>query len=1073
MLLPAMLLAQEKTITGTVADENGKPVPSATVSIRNKATHTITGEDGRFQLNAAAEDVLVISSINFETQEITVGSNISLAVTLRSQPAQLSDVVVVGYGTQKRKNVTGAVSSIGANEIDNRPVTNASSALAGLAPGVSVRQGSGDPRGDGATIRIRGTGTLNNSTPLFLVDGIQVSSIDQVNPNDIESISLLKDAASASIYGALGANGVVLVTTKKGTRGKTSVSYTGLFSFASPTGLLKLSGNSVDFMRLTNESAVNLGLAPIYSQANINAWDSAGKIPNQLNPNGIPNYVAYPNTDWFEETFERNLVQNHNISVSGGGEKSSFLLSLGYLNNPGTLPNTGAKRYQLRANVEARPAKFLTIGTQTFASVFRAEKGNADNYFNFLWQSTPTVYPYYNGKYGGKVADADPVTANNPLRLLFSDGGRNLTTRLNSTVYANLNLFKGFSIESRFNYQAAFAESNSYPIPLPRWNIGANTQIDPDPAAGLATASVSYSFNKSYSYTLDEILRYNTTIANDHEVGAFLGYNEYYANGYDFSAVKQALLDYSIYTFNGATTPTQASGGESDRSLRSVFGRLNYAYRSKYLFEGNFRRDGTSQFAPTLRWGNYTSFSAGWVVSEENFFAAWKDRVRNLKLRASWGTLGNNRVDDYVWQATYGPVPYSFNGTQVNGIRQSIFANPNLLWETTEAANIGIDMTLLNGNLDLSIEGYKKRTYDILIPGPGIPLTAGTRSAPVVNGPEMVNKGVEFIANWRTNISEVKLSIGGNFTYNNNEVTRYKGKFTRGFTKDANGRDVYTSNQGAVFSDVGSSTPVVEDYIVNEYFLQTVYKGNGTYFNSDGSVNIHGGPKDGMIRTAKDLDWVKAMIAKGYKFAPVQTVGKAQLYYGDLIYADNNGDSTYGNTHDRMFMGNSATPRFLFGFTLNASWKGFDLSMLWAGAAGMKYYWNQNIYNNTVTRLGNNISERVADNRYYYNDSNPDDPANRINGSLPRLKYITDNINGVASDFWLYDASYFRLKNLQIGYTVPQRMAKKAFVTNARIFLSGENLLTITSFPGLDPEIGANVGYPTMKQFAAGVNITF
>ncbi len=1070
LLMPVVLLAQTRKITGTVTDETGKPVPDVAVTIKNKPGGTKTDGDGHFMIDASTGAVLIVSSVNHEPAEIKVSDDKTVAVSLKARSTNLSDVVVVGYATQKKINLTGAVASISSKELESRPVTNVSSALAGLAPGLSVRQGSGHPGADGANILVRGLGTLNNNTPLFLVDGIQVSSIDVVNPNDIASISVLKDAASASIYGAQAANGVILITTKKGSKGKTNVTYTGLYSVSKPMHLLGMVSDYARYMKLMNESARNVGQTEIFGQTTIQAWIDASKNPNGLNAIGVPNYVAYPNTDWFDVVFENNLVKNHNISVNGGNEKATYLLSLGYLDNPGIMPQTGAKRYQLRANVEVKPAKFLTLGTQTFGSVLSSQLGNTDNLgvFNYLHQSSPGVYPLYKGKYGYAAAPEESPTANNILQYLYNASGRDLTTRLNSSVYANLALFKGFSFDSRFNYQTVFGEYNSHPNPIERWDLGTNTLKLP---AGIpANISTYYSFSKSYSYTLEEILRYTTTIGRDHDISAIAGYNEYYSNNYGFDATKQGLIDYSISTLSSATTPISVNGSEADRSIRSFFGRVNYAYKGKYLLEGNFRKDGTSQFSPDTRWGLFKSFSAGWRISEESFFARWKDQVSNLKLRASWGDLGNNRVSDYVWQAAYGPVNYSFNGLASNGLSQGNFANPNLKWESTSVTNIGLDATLLHGNLDLSIDAYNKYTFDILT-NPSTYLTAGNRSAPFINGPAVVNKGIELALNWKSHVQDLRFSVGGNIGYNQNMVTKYKGKLNQGYVVNSDGSKSFVTNLGDVSS--GGDTRILEDHMMNEYFLLNVYRGSGVNFNSDGSLNIKGGPRDGMIRTADDLAWVNAMKAAGFKFAPVNTVGKAQLSYGDLIYADNNGDSTFGNSGDRRFTGLSATPKFIFGFNVTASWKGFDFSMIWAGSLGMTYYWNPEIYNRTITRLGNSLSNRVADSRYYFNESNPNDPANNINGNLPRLKYSSDAINTVGSDYWLYNASYIKLKNLQVGYTIHDRIAKRAFITNARVFVSAENLLMITKFPGLDPEIGSGIGYPTMKQFALGVNVSF
>jgi TonB-linked SusC/RagA family outer membrane protein len=963
---------------------------------------------------------------------------------------------------------------------------NTSSALAGLAAGLSVRQGSGRPGADGATIRVRGLGTLNDNTPLFLVDGIIVSNIDVVNPNDIESISILKDAASAAIYGAQGANGVVLITTKKGSKDKFSITYSGMASWTSPINKLNMVTDYAEHMKLINEGATNVGQAAIFTDATIQEWVDAKNNPKGTNVNGVPNWLAYPNTDWFDVIFQNNLSQNHNISATGGSEKSSFLISFGYQDNQGVMAKTGSKRYQMRVNVESKPFKFLTVGMQNFATVINSELGNTESAFNFLSQTTPGVYPKYKGKYGYPSAAGESGTANNIMRFLEGTDGRDLRTRLSSSVYANLALFKGLSFDSRFNYSPNFDEYNSYPVRSERWDFATNTLREA--ATALSAADSYYSFAKSYSYTLEEILRYNTTINDVHEIGAIAGYNEYYSNNYNFNATKKGLLDYSVTTL----TPTseilnRASGSESDRAIRSYFGRVNYGFKSRYLLEANIRRDGVSQFAPARRWGTYKSFSAGWRISEEPFFAnvnpGW---VNELKLRGSWGDLGNNRVPDYVYQATYGAVGYSFNGIAVNGVRPSIIANPGLRWETTRVTNLGLDVNLFNkSNLDLSVEVYRKSTYDVLI-NPSIYLTAGVVSPPWINQPEVENKGIEVTTTWKNKVGEVEFAVGGNFTYNHNKVTKYRGPLVEGFN-EVNGTPVYSSNIGNV-SDAGKylnadgtqvavpGTILIEGHMLNEFYLPTVYHGDGSYFNGDGSVNVNGGPTSGMIRTPEDLAWVQAMMTAGYKFQGSASVAKNQLYYGDLIYADNNEDGVYGSSFDNVFTGKSSTPKFLFGLNISATWKNFDFAMIWSGAAGMHYLYNT-IYNRSTVRNGTLVNSKAADNRYYYNDADPADPANNIDGSMPRLKLTGgagDAINDRASDFWLFNASYIKLRNLQIGYTLPESLSTKAHISRARIFASGENLLTITKYPGLDPEIDNGlVNYPTMKQYAVGVNVTF
>ena len=1060
--------AQSIKISGTVKDSKGEIIPGVSVKVKGTSTATVTSSDGKFSLAVpSSQSILIFSFIGYDTKEVTVGNSTNLVVTIQDQNNSLNDVVVVGYGVQKKVNVIGSVATIDAKAIENRPVTNLSSSLGGLSSGVSVRQASGKPGADGATIRIRGTGTLNSNNALIIVDGI-VGSMDAVNPNDVETISILKDAAAASIYGSLAANGVILITTKKGKQGKTTVTYSGLGSVAKPANLPTFVTDYITHMNLVNEGYRNLGQTPIYTDATIALWAAANANPDGLTAQGIPNYIAYPNTDWGKTIFENNFAQQHNLSLNGGNENTQYLLSAFYINNPGTMANTGSDKYNLRINLQSKVASFLTVGTQTFASMQTFGLASTDNAFNFLRQTTPGVYPVYNGRYGFPAAAEESSTANNISQYLYSNGGADNETRINTTVFARFDIVKGLNFETRFNYQTRQEESNSHSNTFEKWNFATNTlkqaATTPD------QLSTSYNFNKNYSYTIDNILNYKTTIAKVHDLGVLAGYNQYYYNYYNFGASKKGLIDETITTLGSATTLTSAAGDEYDYALRSYFGRLNYAFKNRYLLEGVFRYDGSSRFSAENRWGFFPALSAGWRISEEPFMEGLNKYIGNLKLRASWGKTGNNASGNYDYQAVYGATNYSFNAIQSTGLVSTKFANNDLKWETTTTTNIGLDGNLFKGALTFEIDLYKKYTDGILFT-PTIPLTTGNATAATQNIAEVSNKGVEITLGYNGKLGEFRYGVSGNFAYNFNRVAKYKGLLNAGYTTDASGTRVYTSNLGNISS--GGTNRILEGHEINEYYLQTVYKGTGNYF-TDGKVNVNGGPKDGMIRTPGDMDWLNAMIAAGYKFQPTDGVSKTKTYYGDLIYADNNGDGLYGNSFDAQFLNKSSTPRYNYGFNLNMSYKNIDLSMLWSGSAGMWYYWNATGYNNSIVSLGNAVSTLIANDHYYYNDANPNDPANNITAHYPRLKNTTDAQNAaVSSDFYLYNASYLKLKNLQIGYTIPEKISKKALISRARIYVSGENLWTITNYPGLDPEIGAGVGYPTMRQYSVGLNVTF
>ena len=1062
-------LAQSVSITGKVTASNGDPIPGATVLIKGTSKGTLTDADGKYSISGvAAGSVLQVSFVGMKTSEITVGSQSVINFVLEDETIGIEEVVAIGYGTQKKVNMTGAVSSVKFDEMaTSRPITNLSSALSGLSSGVTIRQGNGKPGSDGATIRVRGIGTLNNSNPLVIIDGME-GSLDALNPQDIESVSILKDAASASIYGSRAANGVILVTTKKGDGKRLNVTYNGIFSVAQPANMLDFISDYPAYMKLMNESARNIGTAEVFSANTISLWETANQDPNGLNVNGVPNYVAFPNTNWNKEMYQNNLVQDHTVSVNGASQNARFLLSAGYMDNPGLVDFTGMQRFSLRSNVEIDANKWLKVGTRTYATMTDTELGNYDNTLTYIYQSTPGLYPIYNGKYGYPEAPEESATANNVYAFLNASKGDNKVFRINSTLYSKVQFTKGLTWDFNFNYSKRFDEYNSHTNPAERVKFSTGTVMSPATSPSLMTTY--FKTYSSFNYTLENLLRYETTIARKHDINVLAGYNETYFYGYDHNATKRGLFDQTAYTFGAATEMLSVGGSATDWALRSYFGRINYAYDQKYLFEANMRYDGSSRFHSDSRHGVFPSFAAGWRLSEEGFLKD-SELLQNLKLRASWGKLGNNASGDYDYQALYGPVSYSFNGLQSTGLRSGKIPNILLQWESTTVTNLGLDATLLDGKLSGEIDVYNKITDGILTTPP-VYLTMGLISAPTLNTAEVTNKGIEITLNWKSKIGQVNYSISGNLGYNQNEVTGYKGKLVEEWRTDATGAQVYYSNLGDVSS--GGQNRILEGHTINEHYLMDVYKGDGNYFNTDGTVNIAGGPKDGMIRTTEDMTWLNAMITAGYKFMPNLTTAKNKIWYGDYIYSDINGDKIYGNSYDRKFTGNSTMPKFTFGSQMNFSWKNFDLNLIWSGQAGVKLYWLERGYNSSTTRIGFQIGEMIEKDHYYYNEADPNDALNNLNATYPRLKLNeSDGQNTQASTRWLYDGSFLRLKNLTFGYTLPKTIANKISTDQVRLYFSAENLFTITSFPGLDPEMGGNTNYPVFRQIAFGTNITF
>lgn len=1084
-------------IKGTVVDSTGDPIIGATVRVEGKSTVTVTNINGEFQIQAPAGATLNITYIGMTPQSVKVtDSTTTYNVTMTEDSNNLDEVVVVGYGQQKKVNLTGAVSTVQAKQIESRATTNLSNALAGVASGVSVNQGSGKPGSDGSSIRIRGIGTFNSSylSPLIIVDGSE-ASISSVNSDDVESISFLKDAASAAIYGSRGANGVVLITTKKGSKGQSpTVTYTGIVTNSKMSGkAFRFEDNYAEYMEMANRWNTNRNYqaATKYSQAEIDEWrtglaNAASNPYGTDNPYGVYNFLAYPSTQWVDEMFKPSTSQKHNISVNGSSNNSTYLLSFGYLDNPGTLENTGQKKYSGRINVETNITKFLTIGTQTYATFDRLEPGNTS--FTYMFQNTPAMTPYYDGKYGVAV---DGSSSNNMLASVLTRGGHYDDTRLNTTWYGRVKPIDGLTIEGRFNYQTLFSETETYTRCIDRMNFRNNELY---PGTGSAQATTTRGTTRYQNRTMTGTVNYLKKIG-DHDFSALLGTEQYYWNVKGFNATRTGLLDLALPDFTAAMDlqiPTVGGTAEQDYSVISYFGRLNYAYKNRYLFEANFRRDGSSRFGPESRWGTFPSFSAAWRLSEESFMESLRPTLNNLKLRASWGKLGNMTSGYYSWQATYGSVNYSFGGQILDGLRQGKIANRNLRWEASESTDIGLELGLLNNRLSMEADVYSRTTKGIL-GTPSVFLTMGTISAPTTNTSDMRNRGVELTVRWADRIQDFEYSVSANFSYNNNKVVKYKGKFVEGWQTGPDGTRQYITNRGDV-ADVSGNNIVVEDHIYNEFYLWERHKGNGNIYLADGvTPDPNGGPRDGMIRTKADLDWVKAMLdyrdADGkrvYDFNGQSVGADKGLWYGELIYADVNKDGYYGsNNNDRVFTGKSSAPKYSFGINLTAAWKGIDFSMTWAGNSGMYYYIYERGFNSMSSSSWQEgtIVARNARDIYYYCDpmlamTDPTyDPATDPNANINAIYPRIGNESGAyrANTGNLYHAAYLKLKTLQVGYTLPKKWTSKAYINKLRVFASFENLLTITNYPGVDPEIGGGgfTSYPIPRMISGGLNLTF
>ena len=1007
---------ESTTVTGIVLDDMGEPIIGATIKIKGQDTvGTITSIDGDFTLKGLKKgQTLVISYIGFQTQEVKYNGEKSLKVTLKSDSKSLNEVVVVGYGTQKKVNMSGAVASINMDELtESRPVTNVSQALAGLAAGVNVSSGSNRPGDDNASILVRGQGTLNSSAPLIIIDGVE-QGINTVNPQDIESVSVLKDAASASIYGSRAANGVILITTKKGKSGKIKVDYNGYVSFQSIRKTLTPVSNYADYMELINEGYYNSN-----PKSGKNQYFSEEKIAEWRNGNDP---LKYPNTNWIDETFKPSTSTNHVVSLSGGSDKIRFYGSFGYMNNPGVLENAGMKKYTVRLNMDADVTSWLNIGMQIGGYVSDLEPGaeEIDNIFTYTAATTPgMVFRAPDGRYGAlnNSEDSGQCANNNPLIRLNKWAGQDRKNNVRPRFTATLKPFKGFSLTGSYSYEFLDRETHRKPVFLDAYNFLTDEQT----WTNRGKTSIKYTDSKIERYFNDLVARYDTKMfKNNLAIGAMAGLSNELYRSKNFSATRQDLTDLSMDVINGATGESTSSGSSTEWAMRSFFGRLNLNWQEKYLFEFNLRADGSSRFSKDNRWGYFPSASAAWRIDQEKFMeGVLGGNLSNLKLRVSYGALGNNSVGNYDYQSLYTTSGnnYVLGNLMVPGLALAAISNANLTWESTKVFNVGLDFGFFNNHLTGTIDFFNKKTTGILInlPAPGV---HGTTALPKQNSAEVTNKGIEFTLGWQDKIGDFTYGANANFAYITNNVDKFKGK-------DKGGMSISGANL------------IWEGHSINSQYLMRV---------------------DRILQTDEDMKIVDEMIAKNPN--AFKALGKPQK--GGFLYKDIDGDGCI-TLMDKEIVSDGTNPKFTFGLNLNAAYKGFDVSALLQGQLGIKTFWMNDAYNTPTVRYGYQINKEVADGRWY---------EGRTDAKYPRLIQYQDTRNTKPSDFYLQDRSFLKIRNIQFGYTVPQNLTQMVHVQRVRVYCSLENFFTFTSFKGFDPEV-SGMNYPTMKQCTLGLNISF
>lgn len=1008
-------------VKGNISDKNSEPMIGVAIQEKGNTTNgTITDLDGNFTIQVNSNATLVISYIGYKTQEVAVNGRTNLAIVMEEDTQVLDEVVVVGYGVQRKSDLTGSVASIKGEELQGLSTTDAAAALQGKAAGIQIING-GAP-GSGAEIRVRGySSNSGNIGPLLIVDGLKVDNIQYLDPSMIESMEVLKDAASAAIYGAQAGNGVVLITTKTGAaqRGKASISY----SLKATTQSL---GKKADLFNAQEYIAYHNYLGDLTQEE----LDSKGY-------NG-------QDTDWYDEVFEDSWSLQHNITVQGGNEKGNFLAALNLVDNDGIVKGNKDvyKRLTAQLNADYKFFDWLNISSNTSVEKWsRTAVGNGyASFLNSVVSIDPLTPAYVtsedqmgigmkdqwnmenhgnvpvapDGRWYGTSKYIEDATGN-PLAQRDRVNAKNSGVNVRGTLAANLTPIKGLTITSRLGYR--ITQSNSHDYAEPYWLSS---------MAHSENYSISAASNNGLFYMWENFANYNKTFADKHNIGAMVGMS-FTKNHWDNVSVsstdsKQILKGNGIPSYRYIDhllpdAPKTMNNSPGDATELSYFGRLTYSYDNRYSVQVNFRRDAfdSSKLSTQARWGNFPSFSAGWTISNESWFKNLikDDVVSFLKLRGSWGRNGNvNILGGYQYASTvaeggyYYFNPESNDGTLVNGAKPSGLSNPDLTWETSEQLDFGIDARFFNSRLSFTLDWYKKQTKDLLIsiaPLPELGVSSST-----INTGKVLNTGFDFELGWRDNIGDLKYSINANFSTLKNEVKEVSSVVNR-------------LTQTGISGFNNQLQPAFESGHPVWYFY-------------------------------------------GYKYAGVdKETGNPQYY-------DKDGNiTTAPNTDDKMDVG-SALPTFTYGLTLNLEYKGFDFTLFGTGAAGNK------IYNLMVSA----DRPKVNGINTYWKDSwkQPGD-----NAKYPDMKKVYTSWIFFSSDAAIFNGSYFKIKQIQLGYTVPKKFTQKALINTLRFSVSLDDFFTFTKYPGADPETSSlnsgasrgfdNGNYPTSKKVVFGVNLTF
>lgn len=1001
----ACALAQTMKISGTVTDEMGEPLIGVSVVEKGTSKGGITDFDGKYVIEVSSGATISFSYIGYVTQEKKATSKI-INVSLKPDSKTLEDVVVVGYGVQKKSSVTGAISQVKAEDMENRTITDAKQALQGKTAGVQIVSSSAAP-GSSPTVRVRGFSSNVSSEPLYVVDGVRLSDISGIDPNDIASMEILKDAASAAIYGAEAGNGVILITTKKGKAGEGKISYSFQYTGQSLAHVPNML-NAEEYIDYMTESST---FTKDYLLKN---WDGV------------------TNTDWTKVAFENSKMLKHNVAFTGGGDRGNYYLSLTYLNNNGIVKGDADSYQRLTAtiNSEYKIKNWLKVGTTNQIEKYNVRQVSSNSEYGSLLTSvmmldplTPDTYsadnlPFnmanalHNGKHlltdeNGNYYGVSKFYAGeqyHPMIMRDNSLAKNSGFNINGSIYADFTPIKGFTFTSRFGYRLAGSRSSSTSLPFYGNSVQSNDYVSQN---GQSSTTIYYQWENFANYMKS---------FGQHNVNAMAGMsyqeqsNDYVSGGLSANN-EDALLknDPLFYYLNyGSASATKSVGGEKTRTAKlSYFGRIGYNYANKYFAQFSLRADAAdlALLPKNTRWGYFPAASAGWTISEEKFFESLRKTINSLKFRASWGQNGSlSALSGYSYSTDMsqsGLYPFTSGINYTRGVSPSTMGNDNLKWETSEQTNIGFDTYLFNSRLNFSADYFVKKTKDLLIWNTTPSLEIGGSTSPI-NAGNVSNKGFEFELGWRDHIKDFTYSIRGNLATLKNKVTYIDPSITR-----LAGTSFHT-------------------YTVT-YFEQNypVYYFRGYQF--DGIDKETGNP------TFKDLD------------------NSGDLSDGDLTYL---GD---------------AIPDFTYGITLTAAYKGLDLTVFGTGSQGNEIF-------NCINRPDYAASNKQKD--LFYTDRWT--PTN-TNGTQPRAGAA--NMDKYAcSSAMVFDGSYFKIKQIQLGYTLPKKLTNKIAISNARVYVSLDDFFTFTSYKGFDPEASANStsgmgidkgAYPMSKKLVLGFNIDF